>query len=291
MKKLIAVAVMGLFASGLFAQSFVLSQENLKEADKIGQKLNAQQQKADLSFSPANYFAPAKTSKPALTEEQKNSVKNNAGIFAAHQNLKKILSSKEYNAGFIFQGITDIMDAWNEGKKTFSADKLEVIAVILEEPVKTGYDKAYFVLSQYINVESCVIASRSPSFAAELEAFGAEVKATAKNAFLTKEEKNVLASVTDFKRVVSNMKDYDANYVLQSLVGIMDSWNDAKKTLAKAQLIKLAKEINKPVRTGFGTKIVPANFAYTEACVISSVSPSFGAEIESFGKEVMNFAK
>ncbi len=274
MKKLIALAVMGLFTTGLFAGGSVLSDENLKEADKVGQKINVQKEKQATLSS-----LPVKTGFKTVK------------VLGEYENLVKILSSKEYNTGFIFQGIANVMDAWNDAKKTEKAAGLANIAAIINAPIPTGYSNSQFVMSDFINMESCVIASRSPKFAQELEAFGEEVKAAAAKAGMTKEEEFVLGSLENFKRVAGNLKSYNANYLLQAVTGIMDSWNDAKKVLPKEKMVKLAKEIDQPVSTGFGTKVIPSSFAYTEACVISSRSPQLGAEIEAFGAEVMNLAK
>ena len=72
-------------------------------------------------------------------------------------------------------------------------------------------------------------------------------------------------NVQSFRYVVGRMQQLNSNWVLQSMMGAMDSFNANLKKHPQAAKA-MAKEFVKPVKTGWGRTLSPVAFINDHAC-------------------------
>lgn len=176
---------------------------------------------------------------------------------------REVANLKEPNFGMAFQSMLKVMDAYNDLRKVSPA-AASAAAFEINEPFKAGWGETLTV-TQFINRESVVLFGKTQE---EFDAFGYQLEKDLSNLNNVSAAREVLGALAQARNYISNMKQYNAGHILQSLVSVMDSHNDLRKVnpaLAK----RVSKEINKPIAPGFGgSALVVSRFVNMECVMV-----------------------
>lgn len=176
---------------------------------------------------------------------------------------QEVANMKEAKFGMAFQSLVKVMDSYNDLRKVSPA-AAAAAAFEINEPFKAGWGETLTV-TQFINRESVVLFGKTQE---EFDAFGYQLEKDLADLNNVAAARDVMGSLAQARRYISNMKQYNAGHILQSLVSVMDSHNDLRK--ANPALAKqVSKEINKPIVTGFGgNNLVVSRFVNMESVMV-----------------------
>lgn len=158
----------------------------------------------------------------------------------------EIARMKEPNFSWAFQSLVKVMEAYQELREISPAAAVAVSAEV-NAPFKAGWGEKLTV-TQLINRESIVLYG---SLQDEFNAWGAQLEEDQATALKSPAVRRVLNYLAASREYINNAKEYDASFILQSLAAVMDTHNVLRKN-NPALAALLSREINKPIKTGFG---------------------------------------
>lgn len=178
-----------------------------------------------------------------------------AVITASVQAKNDIARMKEPKFSWAFQSLLRVKEA-HEALRKAAPSAAVFASVEINAPFKAGWGEKLTV-TQLIQRESVVLYG---SLQDEFNVWGTQLAQDIAVAVKTPGAQQVLTRLSASRRLIGNMKEYNANKILQSLTDLMDAHNSLRKdNPALASL--LSQEINKPVQTGFGgSKLVVSRF-------------------------------
>ena len=184
-----------------------------------------------------------------------------------------------YDYSMLFQGMDGVRKAYIALREA-SKEAARQMAPKVNEAIDIDKGKRQLRIADYVRMESCMIGSYSAREAALWDAWSAmleeDLKAqkavSAKPAVVTADTPlaeglpvDFAKNVQSFRYFVGRMQGLNANWVLQSMMGAMDSFNaNLKKNPQAAEA--MAKEFVKPVKTGWGRTLSPVAFINDHAC-------------------------
>lgn len=190
----------------------------------------------------------------------------------------EIARMKEPNFNWAFQSLTKVMDAYQALRKV-SASAAVAASVEVNAPFKAGWGETLTV-TQLINRESIVLYG---SVQDEFNAWGAQLKQDQAAALKSPAARVVLSRLASSRKYIAEAKDYNASFILQSLTGVMDAHNALRKN-NPALAALLSREINKPIKTGFGgADLVVSRFVAMESV---NVYGSLQYELDAWAKSI-----
>ena len=184
-----------------------------------------------------------------------------------------------YDYSMLFQGMDGVRKAYIALRET-SKEAARQMAPKVNEAIVIAKGKHQLRIADYVRMESCMIGSYSEREAALWDAWSAmleeDLKAqkavSAKPAVVTADTPlaeglpdDFAKNVQSFRYVVGRMQQLNSNWVLQSMMGAMDSFNANLKKHPQAAKA-MAKEFVKPVKTGWGRTLSPVVFINDHAC-------------------------
>lgn len=190
----------------------------------------------------------------------------------------EIARMKEPNFNWAFQSLAKVMDAYQALRKV-SASAAVAASVEVNAPFKAGWGETLTV-TQLINRESIVLYG---SVQDEFNAWGAQLKQDQAAALKSPAARVVLSRLASSRKYIAEAKDYNASFILQSLTGVMDAHNALRKN-NPALAALLSREINKPIKTGFGgADLVVSRFVAMESV---NVYGSLQYELDAWAKSI-----
>ena len=157
-------------------------------------------------------------------------------------------------------------------------------AAEVNAPFKAGWGENLTV-TQLINRESIVLYG---SVQDEFNAWGAQLKQDQAAALKSPAARTVLSRLASSRKYISEAKDYNASFILQSLTQVMDAHNALRKD-NPALAALLSREINKPIKTGYGKRnLVVSQFVAMESV---NVYGSLQYELDAWARTIENDVK
>lgn len=253
MKKLIAVLLAAVVAPCAFAQVYELNASAKTQANTFQRALT---QSAARS---------AVRSHERVTDLQKK-------LETTLLHFAQVMYTQKYSDyGYIFQALDNVRLSYL-ALRNASVEAARTMAPRLNEPIQIDNGARTIRIADYVRMESCVLGSVSSremilweNWSRLLEEDLAPAQSPALAPLPASFPADFARGVQNFRRYVSQAKELNPQYVLQSMMGAMDAFNAAVKK--KPQLgPSLAKEFVKPLQAGWGSKIEPVSFIKDHAC-------------------------
>ncbi len=205
----------------------------------------------------------AKIEKAVMARKKSVSELEQAVLGASVTAKNEIARLKEPNFSMALQSLVKVMDAHNDLRKV-SASAAASASFEINAPFKAGWGETLTV-AQFVNRESVVLPERMQ---AEFDAWAAQLAKDVSNALNAPAARETLDVLAQARKYIGNMKEYNGNHILQSLTSVMDAHNDLRKANpALAALV--SREINKPIKTGFGgSDLVVSRFVHMESVMV-----------------------
>ena len=253
MKKLMALMLVAVMVPCAFAQ-------NAQEKAKAGALQKALSQSA----------AKAATSSQKVAQLKKD-LENNVKAFAEFAYRQQY---SDYS--YLFQALDDVRVSYIELRKVSVAAAREMVNTVNQE-IKINNGKNSIRIANYVRMESCVLGSTSQR---EMQLWDdwsnmleVDLKAAPKKGVVTADTplaeglpRDFAYGVEGFRSFVGNSQKMNANWVLQSMMTAMDTFNAYKKKGNVEQLEAMAKEFVKPVQSGWGETVYPIDFIIKHTC-------------------------
>lgn len=226
-------------------------------------------------------------------------------VAEAKQQLKTSLkgfaefASKQHyaNFNFMFQSLDHVRQAYVD-LRSLSVDAAREMVKEVNAPIVIDNGKNKIRIADYVRMESCVLGSYSQreealwiTWSNMLEE---DLKAVPnKNGVVTADtqlDKNLpqafATSVKGFRSYVGKAKTMNPNWVLQSMMNVMDTFNEYKNDPAAAKA--MAKEFVKPVQGGWGGVVYPTTFIVDHACELYGPVQT---ELEQFAADLRKLSR
>ncbi len=253
MKKLMALMLVAVLVPCAFAQ-------NAQEKAKAGAFQKA------LSKSVAKAAAANKE-----IDELKTSLRESVNYFE-----KIAYKMKYYNTGSFFQGLDQSRMLYMQLRDLSVTAAREMVAEI-NRPIQIDNGNRTIRIADYVRMESCVLGSYSPSIQEQWDDWSyyleKDLKMIPRKGVATEDTplqeglpNDFAVAVKGFRSYVYNAEKMNSDWVLESMMMAMDTFNAYKKKGNVEQLEAMAKEFVKPVQSGWGETVYPIDFIIKHTC-------------------------
>lgn len=242
MKRFFAVALALLLTTGAFAQKKV--EKATEQKFPAMELLNKGNQKTNSEFQ--------KLVQKNL-KKMVNKMSEGRETVSAFVNFSQAVKEKQYHDyNFIFQAMDEVRVSFM-ALQAKSSEQATRVAKTINRPVAIANGSYFLTLESYLRMETVNLPQSEQVkfdafYTALVNALNTYDVVTVNN----KLPKAYAESVVAFRKFVSNTKELNANWILQSMMNPMDEFN--------AQLQKnpqlgpaMAKEFVKPIKTSWGT--------------------------------------
>lgn len=217
----------------------------------------------DVAFPQVNGLD-GKIQKTKMIRQQNVAALQKDVLSAAVSAKNEIARLQEPNFSLALQSIVKVMDAYNALRRV-SASAAAATSFEINAPFKAGWG-AQLKMAEFVLRESVVLPE---SMQGEFDAWANQVLQDVASAVNAPAARETLEKLSSARRTINTMKTYNAGYVLQALAPVMDAHNALRKAdPALAALV--SREINKPIKAGFGGNgVVISRFVQMESVVVS----------------------
>lgn len=172
----------------------------------------------------------------------------------------EIARMKEPKFDWAFQSLVKVMEAYR-ALRNVSVAAAQSAAVEINAPFTTGWGET-LTITQLINRESVVL---FPSVQEDFNLWGAQLQQDEAGSVKSPAAQQVLNCLAQARQSIAAAKEYNPNFILQTLTYVMDSHNALRKN-NPALAALLSREINKPMKTGYSKqKLVVSQFVSMES--------------------------
>lgn len=224
----------------------------------------------------------AKEAKGAI-EAKKAEIRENLASFR-----KTVESRTEFNGSFILQSMTNLMDSY-----IALANESESAAVSLNEeinrPIKAGWGRTVTV-AQLVrdNIQHVFPGTSTADDFDRFEFLLGKKAVSQAEKQINDKQTAVLNSLAYFRGVTEKRKEFNGSYSLQDMMDLMDNYLDLYAK-SKSAALSLNKEINKPIKAGWGRtvtipQLIRDNIQYVFAGSSTADDLEFFADV--LGKDV-----
>lgn len=194
---------------------------------------------------------------------------------------KQVYSSHYYDYMFILQSITSVMDEYMALRKNNVAEAVQV-APLMKTSVKIADGANSITIADYVRMESMNL-----NFHSDFDEFEAALEQDLKAANRVPDD--FMVGVKIFRHALERMdKDSRMDWVMQNAMTVMDAYNELKKSQPQA-VGAMAREFCKPVKTGLGHTVNPAEFIESNA---HSIGVGFVEDdLQEFAADMLKYSK
>lgn len=191
----------------------------------------------------------------AASDARDGIVKGKAIVLKSLQNFREVTEKrKEFNGSFTLQDMMDLMDNYLAlyGKSASAALSLNDE---INKPIKAGWGQTV-TIPQLIrdNIQHVFAGSTT---AGDLEYFAellGKKAAPQAEKQLSEKQAAVLESLKYFRKSTEARKEFNGSFTLQNMMDLMDNYL-ALYQKSESEALALNKEINKPIKAGWGQTV------------------------------------
>lgn len=185
-----------------------------------------------------------------------------------------------YDYNFMFQSMDALRESYMQLRGA-SETAAKSVAPQINEPIAIANGQRSIRLAAYLNMETCTLwQSEQLKFDAFAEALQADLQ---EGVALPAEFKQTLAS---FREYVKNSKQLNSNWVLQSMMPVMDVFNKYAK--ANSPLVPaMARQIQEPMPAGWGGEVVASTFIKDHSCELWQIED----QLEDFRANLLKYTR
>lgn len=205
------------------------------------------------------------------------------------QNFREVTTKrKEFNGSFILQSMTGLMDSY-----IALANESESAAVALNEeinqPIKAGWGQTV-TIPQLIrdNIQHVFPGTSTADDFDRFEFLLGKKAVSQAEKQINDKQTAVLNSLASFRGVTEKRKEFNGSYSLQDMMDLMDNYLALYQT-SESEALALNKEINKPIKAGWGqTVTIPQLIRENIQHVFAGSSTAYDLEFfaDVLGKDV-----
>ncbi len=191
-----------------------------------------------------------------------------------------------YNYDFMFQSLDGVRAAYMELRKNLGTEERLALRMELNEPVKIDFGNNQIQIVDYVHME---LVNLAPSEQKLWQEWDAAMEEDRNGMVLAERElpDDFGRGLENFRTFVGGLTQYNADWVLQSMMEAMDAFNaNVKKDPQSARV--MAKEFAKPVKTGWGGMLDPVSFITDHACELSGPVQN---DLENFAQEIQTLTR
>ena len=233
-----------------------------------------------------NVAAIAQAAKEGQAKQSARVAASEKQVLEAWEQFKKQAAALNYyDYNWMFLSLDGVRQAYMKLREK-SVSAARKCAAELTKPVSIAQGKKTIKIVSYVNMESSNLwqteQAKFDVFARTLEK-DAQLSAANMPDVLPVDFKVALVS---FRQYVSDSKELNSSWALQSMMPAMDAFNRYMKVNPKLGAA-MAKEFQKPIPAGWGGTVVASQFTRDHACEVWSMQD----QLEAFAATLARLAK